>query len=476
LVGPSTRTCLPNGFYSDFPPICRFLECGLPAQVPNGHYILINGTRAYQSVVHYSCDDGYVMVGRNDLICDLDQKWNGPPPRCEALICPDPPQILNGYFSVIARDENAYTVLYECNPRYTLHGPRQLTCAEGVYDQLPPVCREVAPPASSSSTNFPLLSGITDKPIPPVDTSSLRLFSSSTIKASHLPTSTHSPVSPTTIKYHEVDTAEIDDQFDDNLGEDISIDENNIQQAVDEEDEEEEHVHSSTESSIPFNVDKKDSVATDPVDNNIANEGSESIHVDVIHRGSNQHNADIPRNSIQSHPKQAGVLNLAGIIALCVFGGVILLAAIITSIVLLVRRSNGKRKHDRHRGSPDSHTITSVDSASDAGLGRLYRRAWDSLAAGPPTNSTTVTTNKSFHNGGGLGLGTSHHIHKVPKDTLDFRSRLSSVEGLRDDGEIIVHDALPRKHHHHHHHGMHHHHDAASVEWGRSVRSHRSRY
>jgi hypothetical protein len=127
-------------------------------------------------------------------------------------------------------------------------------------------------------------------------------------------------------------------------------------------------------------------------------------------------------------------------------------------------RSQVKGKHERHRGSPDSHTITSVDSGSDAGLGRLYRRAWDTLAAtgGPATGSTTMTDKSG---------------RKVPRETLDFRSRLSSVEGLRDEGEMIVHDALPRKHHHHH--GMHHHHhhfDGGASEWGRSVRSHRSRY
>jgi len=123
-------------------------------------------------------------------------------------------------------------------------------------------------------------------------------------------------------------------------------------------------------------------------------------------------------------------------------------------------RSQVKGKHERHRGSPDSHTITSVDSGSDAGLGRLYRRAWDTLAAtgGPPTASTTVTTDKSRR-----------------KDTLDFRSRMGSVEGMRDEGEIIVQDALPSRkhHHHHHHHGMHHHHHD---DWARSIRSQRSRY
>jgi hypothetical protein len=197
--------------------------------------------------------------------------------------------------------------------------------------------------------------------------------------------------------------------------------------------------------------------------------GAESINVNnIVYPGKNS-GADVPRN-VQTKAGVGGTkLNLGGIIALGVFGGLILLTAIIIAIVLLIRRNKNKQKHMRHRSSPDSHTITSVDSGSDAGLGRLYRRAWDSLAAtgGPPTGSTIATNGKMSG--------------KVMKDTLDFRSRLSSVEGLRDEGEIIVHDALPRKHHHHHHHGMHHHHnahshDGASDQWGRSVRSHRSRY
>lgn len=31
----------------------------------------------------YSCNKGYEMIGRAYLACDLDERWNGPPPRCE---------------------------------------------------------------------------------------------------------------------------------------------------------------------------------------------------------------------------------------------------------------------------------------------------------------------------------------------------------------------------------------------------------
>ncbi|ODN00686.1 Membrane cofactor protein [Orchesella cincta] len=130
----------------------RNLECGPPAQVPSGRYTLLNGTRSYKSMVRYSCDEGYAMVGRNDLMCDLDQRWNGPPPRCEALICPDPPTIRNGDYEITERFGNSFTVLYKCNAQFRIVGEEKITCNEGSYDKDPPECRK-----RSASTKAPVV-------------------------------------------------------------------------------------------------------------------------------------------------------------------------------------------------------------------------------------------------------------------------------------------------------------------------------
>lgn len=37
------------------------------------------------SRVIYSCDVGYELIGRAQLMCDIDERWNGPPPRCEGI-------------------------------------------------------------------------------------------------------------------------------------------------------------------------------------------------------------------------------------------------------------------------------------------------------------------------------------------------------------------------------------------------------
>lgn len=59
------------------------IQCGFPADIANGEYLLLNESVGYLSRVVYKCDEGYEMIGRAQLACDLDERWNGPPPRCE---------------------------------------------------------------------------------------------------------------------------------------------------------------------------------------------------------------------------------------------------------------------------------------------------------------------------------------------------------------------------------------------------------
>lgn len=59
------------------------IQCGYPADIANGDYVLVNDSVGYLSRVIYSCDQGFEMIGRAQLACDIDERWNGPPPRCE---------------------------------------------------------------------------------------------------------------------------------------------------------------------------------------------------------------------------------------------------------------------------------------------------------------------------------------------------------------------------------------------------------
>lgn len=122
-------------FYAD-------IECGFPASISNGHYLLNNQSRSFLSTLSYHCKDGYVLVGRANLACDADGRWNGPPPRCEPVLCPNPPMIVNGAYSLTSNTTMfGSAVEYSCDPGYELVGERIMTCnIAGYWDAQPGYC------------------------------------------------------------------------------------------------------------------------------------------------------------------------------------------------------------------------------------------------------------------------------------------------------------------------------------------------
>lgn len=129
LVGPNARTCLETGFYNEFPPVCKYIECGLPASIPHGQYDLVNGSVGYLSQVVYKCNEGYEMLGRAMLTCDIDERWNGPPPRCEVIECDVLPAVYKN--SKIIMPNGTFfgsKAEIQCARGFKLDGPSSITC------------------------------------------------------------------------------------------------------------------------------------------------------------------------------------------------------------------------------------------------------------------------------------------------------------------------------------------------------------
>lgn len=331
LVGPATRSCLNSGFFDEFPPTCRYLECGMPAPIRHGGYTLLNTTRHYLSVVHYQCEPGFKLIGRPELVCDIDERWNGPPPRCEV-------------------DEAVKPQLPETRPSGS---PR------------PGRPRRPNRPGGSPRPRAPYLAEVGDN----------------TVEGNNPPLATILP------------TLEAGDN-------------NNI--------------------------------------NNINDDRGQSV--------------DGPSYDLKEEGeiKVTEKLHLGGIIALGVFGGFVFLAAVITTIVILVRRTQHSPSKKYVRRSDDA-TASSYDSSSSDGhgLNKYYKRAWENLREG----------------GGGAGapsgdLEKGSHPRLGRTETLDqpdFRSTRSvGHEGLRDGSEMTVNDVAAmytrpeKRRHHHHHHGHRH--------------------
>ncbi|KAI4492039.1 hypothetical protein M0802_010164 [Mischocyttarus mexicanus] len=463
LIGPSTRTCLDTGFYNEFPPVCKNIECGYPANIKHGGYTLINNTVTYLSQVLYSCDEGYEMTGRARLTCDIDERWNGPPPRCEPIHCDPPTTIPHSFVKIDEIDETEVSgktnvnrsllvgsiVTYTCEKGYKLIGSRQILCLQtGLYDHVAPSCIE-----EPHTTTVTLPPRATSRPATsirprPFVTSRIR----TTTPVANIPTKTTTTTTSTIRSTIVTPKSPITGEHTATVKETESKKSNvNIQSAV------------SSPSSI-LNDHSKDH----PQDNEIAGSGADHVQAGIgtgVPEPSGPLQVDTSNQPASAHQAK---LNLGAVISLGVFGGFVFLAAVITTVVILIRRNRGRSsKHYRHRASPDCNTVASFDSSSSesrGGLNRYYRQAWENLHE---------TTGHKMN-----------HPALQRKETLDepgYRENYRGNNTERDGSELVVSDvaAYPsskhasvsdKKRHHHHHH---HHHNNSTPEWRQSQSHHR---
>ncbi|KAJ0183987.1 hypothetical protein K1T71_000410 [Dendrolimus kikuchii] len=415
LVGPTVRTCLDTGFYDEFPPVCKRIDCGYPAEIPNGVYELINGSASYLSHVQYSCKPGYEMVGRSRLVCDIDERWNGPPPRCDVVLCEPPVQILNGRV-VLSHNTSVYGSVaeYSCSPFFLLQGYARRTClATGFWDQPAPICKPLNRSTTTSTsttpkTTTPLQSMQTSTDLSDPLTSSKPYFSSIEPKRVR-PKMNVSQL--TTIPYKRPS------------GQKVTVADN-------------QHVATSH---IPHIIVASHAKENQPIVSNGSN-----IRAEQTPRVQVPQPVDGRRNETVAFPTGAK-FNTAALVAIGLFLIIILLIGTSTAFVIVKCRPQRDVNRYQHHVSPDCATVASLPSStseSRSGLSRYYRQAWVDL-----------------HEATGSNHGQLRHEREAPKD----------------GSELVVSDVYPgmhcrpdkRRHHHHHHHREH-----RQPEWIPTHRTH----
>ncbi|XP_076036539.1 CUB and sushi domain-containing protein 3-like [Oratosquilla oratoria] len=203
VQGPKTRICTTSGTWSNVMPICKFVDCGPPEKIHPVEIRLLsnvttfgaiaafecplhwrlegrprrycqeNGTwqgetphcveqlcpvievselseglqvvledRRVGSIATYSCEAGRTLVGQSERECGTHGRWTSATPRCEAVSCPQPQDILNGrVFRLNESLEYGSLVEYHCFPGYKLNGPYTRKCAsDGVWSLEQPEC------------------------------------------------------------------------------------------------------------------------------------------------------------------------------------------------------------------------------------------------------------------------------------------------------------------------------------------------
>ncbi|KAF6292407.1 hypothetical protein mRhiFer1_000864 [Rhinolophus ferrumequinum] len=112
-------------------------DCRKSPPITHGSHRDISSLLSFTTVVHYECDEGYVLVGEPQISCRNSQ-WLSPAPQCKALCLK--PEIENGNLSV---DKDQYVepenVTIHCNSGYVVVSSQSITCTENKtwYPEVP---------------------------------------------------------------------------------------------------------------------------------------------------------------------------------------------------------------------------------------------------------------------------------------------------------------------------------------------------
>ncbi|CRL04022.1 CLUMA_CG017140, isoform A [Clunio marinus] len=299
--------------------------CGRPEQPPNSTMITSKGF-----------DVGYEMLGRAMLTCDIDERWNGPPPRCEIVECDALPanhknsKILTPNGTIFGAKAEI-----QCARGFKINGPNFITCtATGQWSGPITACVEDVTLTTKAPT-----------PSIPATTYTRTRTSQQPSRKSSTPIRTSSRFSTSTtqksIPIHQID---LDDEEDNN---DTDI----LPGTVREEFPPRKAVRPVI--SIPKNNQPQPTVTTttrkiETTTRNVQEEIDAAHPEDneVAGTNNNRHNhvpdVNVPTpvdndETVNSSSTYGAKLNLSSIIALSSFGGFVFLAALITTIVILVR-------------------------------------------------------------------------------------------------------------------------------------------
>ncbi|XP_026162342.1 complement decay-accelerating factor isoform X2 [Mastacembelus armatus] len=140
--GSDAITCINNN-WTELQLICKKMDCGFPAPQPNMSFNISGGT-LFGDIIKVICDKGYQISGPTYRQC-YPKGWSGKP-RCEVITCQSPPQVTNGRSSWDSQDFPKYgeIIHYSCNKGYTLIGKDTIVCSEtGEYDSPLPECNDL---------------------------------------------------------------------------------------------------------------------------------------------------------------------------------------------------------------------------------------------------------------------------------------------------------------------------------------------
>ncbi|XP_070604625.1 complement receptor type 1-like [Erythrolamprus reginae] len=128
----ASSICIRNQVWSEVQEFCKKKSCGHPGEPENGR-LIVSGDFLFGSTLHFTCEEGYKMIGQSSRQCVLNGKtvkWSGSLPECQPILCSSPPDIPHGMHTgkYLTRFFYGTTVTYRCDKGYPLFGNVSISC------------------------------------------------------------------------------------------------------------------------------------------------------------------------------------------------------------------------------------------------------------------------------------------------------------------------------------------------------------
>ncbi|XP_059474921.1 sushi, von Willebrand factor type A, EGF and pentraxin domain-containing protein 1-like isoform X2 [Neocloeon triangulifer] len=141
LIGHEEITCLPSGNWSAPVPVCESIECGdiSTANDPNLRVTILSREVGGKAV--FSCAQGFGITGGQESKCLSTGEWSGPLPECSEVQCEPPETPENGYIQGHGVYKAGDLIQFNCNPEFMMEGQPIIACQEtGRWSGTVPKC------------------------------------------------------------------------------------------------------------------------------------------------------------------------------------------------------------------------------------------------------------------------------------------------------------------------------------------------
>ncbi|XP_016351845.1 L-selectin-like isoform X2 [Sinocyclocheilus anshuiensis] len=130
LKGSRTTRCTSTTEWSNKPPTCELIHCPALDSPVNGE-LSCTSSFNYGSKCSFSCVEGFRLQGASEISCTKTARWSQEPPSCEAMVCPQLPEPINGHMNCSSEEPTFGTVcIFICHEGHQLedHSNEMVMC------------------------------------------------------------------------------------------------------------------------------------------------------------------------------------------------------------------------------------------------------------------------------------------------------------------------------------------------------------